>query len=44
MYRKTPAKFGPVDETAVLPLAAADKEKALQEEGPFSIMPLMAYS
>jgi hypothetical protein len=29
MYRKTPAKFGPIDETAVLPFGAADKEKAL---------------
>jgi hypothetical protein len=29
MYRKTPAKFGPVDETAIPPLTEAYKEKAL---------------
>jgi hypothetical protein len=35
MYRKTPAKFGPASETAVLPFAVADKEKALQERRAF---------
>jgi hypothetical protein len=29
MYRKTPAKFGLMDETVILLLAEADKEKAL---------------
>jgi hypothetical protein len=35
MYRKTPAKFGFMAQTADLTFPMADKEKALPREGPF---------
>jgi hypothetical protein len=42
MYRKTPAKFGSIGETAVPPLPKLTKKRPFHGEGPFSITLLKA--